>query len=239
LLATIASERLGVPLEQVTVALGDTALPPAGISGGSSTTTSLANALAEACVALRRQPREGAREVRMDWVPPGGGDATLAKLREGRIALATAPADALGWTFGAHMVEVRVDAVTGEVRVARHVGAFAAGRIVNPLAARSQYLGGMIWGQGSALMEATEVDARTAAYANATLAEYHFPTAADIGDMEVLMIPDDDTAVNPEGVKGLGEIGIIGVAAAVANAVFNATGVRARNLPLRLDALLY
>lgn len=237
LLATIASERLGVPLDRVTVALGDTALPPAGISGGSSTTTSLANALGEACAALLRQP-EGAREVRLDWVPPRGGNAALAKLHDGHIALATAPKDALAWSFGAHMVEVHVDAATGEIRVARHVGAFAAGRLLNPLAARSQFLGGMIWGQGSALMEETRVDPRTAAYANPDLAEYHVPTAADIGEMHAIAVADHDAAVNAEGVKGLGEIGIIGVAAAIANAVFNATGVRVRDLPIRLDALL-
>ncbi|MEI5688158.1 xanthine dehydrogenase family protein molybdopterin-binding subunit [Sphingomonas kyungheensis] len=237
LLATIASERLGVPLDRVTVALGDTALPPAGISGGSSTTTSLANALADACTALRRQP-EGARSVRLDYLPPGAKPAAVDDLRAGHIKLLTLPEDALAWAFGAHMVEVAVHAATGAIRVPRHVGAFAAGRVLNPLAARSQYLGGMSWGLSSALLEKTEIDPRTGVYMNRDLADYLVPTAADIGSQTVVMVPDADDAVNPEGVKGLGELGIIGVAAAVANAVFNATGIRVRDLPIRIEALI-
>ena len=237
LLATIASERLDVPLDRVTVALGDSALPPAGISGGSSTTTSLANALGEACAALLRQPA-GAREVRWDYAPKGAEASVLTDLREGHIKLMTLWEDKLAWAFGAHMIEVHVHAMTGEIRVARHVGAFAAGRVLNPLTARSQYLGGMVWGQSSALLEKTEVDPRTGVYVNRDLAEYLVPTAADIGEQVVIMVPDEDPAVNPAGVKGLGELGIIGVAAAIANAAFNATGVRVRDLPIRPEALL-
>lgn len=237
LLATIASERLNVPLDRVTVVLGDTALPPAGISGGSATTTSLANALAEACAALLRKP-EGRREVRHDYLPAGAKPDALEALRAGHIKLLTLPEDGLAWTFGAHMVEVRVHALTGEVRVPRHVGAFAAGRVLNPMTARSQYLGGMAWGLSSALLEKTELDPRTGIYMNRDLAEYLVPTSADIAQQTVVMVDDDDAAVNAEGIKGLGEIGIIGVAAAVANAVFHATGVRLRDLPIRVEALL-
>ena len=241
LLALIASEQLGVPLERVTVVLGDTVLPVAGISGGSSTTTSLANALIEACDALRRQP-EGARELAFAYAPPAGGEAAEGKalddLRAGHIELMTLPKDKLAWAFGAHMIEAHVHALTGEVRIPRHVGAFAAGRILNPLTARSQYLGGMAWGLSSALFEKTEVDPRTGIYMNRDLAEYLVPTAADIAGQTVVMVPDDDGEVNPAGVKGLGELGIIGVAAAVTNAVFNATGVRVRDLPIRAEMLL-
>lgn len=236
-LATIASERLDVPLDRVTVVLGDSALPPAGISGGSSTTTSLANALREACTALLRKPA-GAREVTLDYLPPGADEKALAALRDGHITLLPGSESQLAWAFGAHMVEVRVHAATGEVRVVRHVGAFAAGRVLNPLTARSQLLGGMIWGQSSALFEKTEIDPRTGVYMNRDLEEYLVPTAADVGDIEAIMVADDDAAVNAEHVKGLGEIGIIGVNAAIANAVFNATGIRVRNLPIRVEDLL-
>jgi xanthine dehydrogenase YagR molybdenum-binding subunit len=136
------------------------------------------------------------------------------------------------------MIEVWVHAATGEVRVPRHVGAFAAGRVLNPMAARSQYLGGMAWGLSSALFEKTEIDTRNGVYMNRDLAEYLVPTAADIGEQTVITVPDEDKAVNPEGVKGLGELGIIGVAAAVANAVYNATGTRLRDLPIRPETTL-
>ncbi len=237
LLAAIASERLGVPMNRVAVALGDSRLPPGGISGGSSTTTSLANTLAQACERLKAQP-PGAREVRFDYAPPGADAKAVDQLRQGHIKLVTAPEGKLAWAFGAHMVEARVHAHTGEVRVARHVGAFAAGRVLNPMAARSQFLGGMVWGQSSALLEATELDARTATYINPDLADYLVPTSADTAGLEAIAVPDDDPAVNGEGVKGLGEIGIIGAAAAVANAVFNATGVRVRDLPIRVEKLI-
>ena len=237
LLATIASERLGVPIDSVTVVLGDSALPPAGISGGSSSTTSLANALGEACTALGRQP-EGAREVLFDYTPLGAGSEMLDDLRAGHIKLLTLPKDKLAWAFGAHMIEAQVHASTGEVRIARRVGAFAAGRVLNPLTARSQYLGGMAWGLSSGLLEKTEMDPRTGVYMNRDLADYLVPTAADITGQVVIMVPDEDAAVNPEGVKGLGELGIIGVAAAVANAVYNATGTRVRDLPIRAEMLL-
>lgn len=238
LLATTASERLGVPLERVHVELGDTALPAAGISGGSSTTTTLVNALAAACAKLQTQSADVDRTVEVAFTPPGAEPSGVDALKKGHFNLVSTPKGQLAWSFGAHFIEIGVHGETREVRVRRHVGAFAAGRILNPLTARSQLLGGMIWGQSAALLEETIVDEATGAYLNDDLAEYLVPTAADIGRMQAIMVDDVDPAVNAEGVKGLGEIGIIGVNAAIANAVFNATGKRIRDLPVRLDQLL-
>ena len=120
----------------------------------------------------------------------------------------------------------------------RIVGAFAAGRIMNPRTARSQYLGGMIWGISSALHEATEIDPRNARYVNDNLADYLIPVNADIQELDVILVPEQDEAVNPAGVKGIGEVSNVGTAAAVANAVYHATGIRVRQLPIRLEKLL-
>ncbi len=128
--------------------------------------------------------------------------------------------------------------MTGEIRVTRLVGAFAAGRILNPSAARSQFLGGMVWGIGSALMEAKRIDARSGRYTNADFADYLVPTSADVERIEALSVEDFDPEANPTGVKGVGKIGIIGVNAAIADAVFAATGKRVRSLPIRLETML-
>jgi xanthine dehydrogenase YagR molybdenum-binding subunit len=135
-------------------------------------------------------------------------------------------------------VEVRVDADLGTIRVARVVSAIAGGRILNPKTARSQILGGVVWGIGMALREETVIDHRFGRFLNANLGEYHVPVHADMPEIEVIFVEERDEIVNPLGVKGLGEIGIIGVAPAIGNAVYHATGVRVRALPIRLDALL-
>ena len=142
------------------------------------------------------------------------------------------------FAFGAEFVEVRIHARTREIRVPRMVGAFAAGRIMNPRTAHSQLMGGMIWGIGSALHEHTEIDKREARYMNDNLAEYLIPVNADVRQLDVILVPEVDNDVNPAGAKGLGELANVGTAAAVANAVFHATGQRIRELPITIDKLI-
>ena len=169
-------------------------------------------------------------------VPPEG----LAKLYQGHAVLAGGAKmkDRIQFAFGAEFVEVRVHARTREIRVPRVVGAFAAGQIVDPTTAHSQLMGGLIWGVSSALHEATDIDPRAARYTNTDLAEYLIPVNADIDQVEVILIPEEDRQINPLGIKGLGELGNVGTNAAVANAVYHATGVRIRELPIRLEKLL-
>ena len=142
------------------------------------------------------------------------------------------------YAMGAEFVEVRVHSLTREIRVPRIVGAFAAARLINTRTAHSQLMGGMIWGVSSALHESTEIDARYARYVNDNLADYLVPVNADLNQVEVILVPEIDHDVNPAGVKGLGELANVGTAAAVANAVYHATGTRIRKLPIRIEKLL-
>jgi xanthine dehydrogenase YagR molybdenum-binding subunit len=142
--------------------------------------------------------------------------------------------DRMQFAHGAHFVEVRIDRWTGQIRVPRMVGVFAAGRIMNPRTARAQLQGGQLWGLSSALLEATEMDEPSARYVNSDLAEYHVPVNADCLDIKTVMLDETDTQVNPLGIKGVGELGVTGVNAAIANAVFHATGTRVRDLPIRI-----
>jgi xanthine dehydrogenase YagR molybdenum-binding subunit len=146
--------------------------------------------------------------------------------------------DVTAYAFGAHFVELRIHRHTCEVRVQRTVSAFAAGTIINAMTARSQFMGGMIWGLSAALHEETEIDANSARYVNDNLADYLIPVNADVPDVGIIMVPEADERVNSLGIKGIGEIGIVGMNAAVANAVFNATGKRIRSLPIRPENLL-
>jgi xanthine dehydrogenase YagR molybdenum-binding subunit len=239
----MAAERLGLPLSAVTVELGDSALPPAPVAGGSNTTASVCSALIEACAAVRRKQAAGSNaaviEEYVEWRPEGTPEDAVAKLYQGGTAFAGGSSGARTmYAFGAEFVEVRVHARTREVRAPRLVGAFAGGRIMNPRTARSQLMGGLIWGLSSALHEATELDGRAARYVNDNIAEYLVPVNADVGEVEVILLSEEDPHVNPAGVKGLGELGNVGTAAAVANAVFHATGQRIRELPIRLEKLL-
>lgn len=146
--------------------------------------------------------------------------------------------DVTAFAFGVHFVEVRVHRLTREIRAPRVVSAFAAGTIINPMAARSQFMGGAIWGLSSVLHEKTEIDHRTARYVNDNLADYLIPVNADVPSVEIIIVPEEDTKINPLGIKGIGEIGVVGMNAAVANAVYNATGTRVRDLPIRIEKLL-
>ena len=263
-LTQIAAEALGLPLERVTLEWGDTRLPYSSLTAGSSTTLSLGAAITAAADQVRQQLAERAVE---DVASPLHGlpaealrfeDGAL-RAADGRRELVTellrrhgldgVEAEAstasqmkkpvLGrGTFGAQFAKVAVEPLTGEIRVQRLVGAFACGRIVNPLLAHSQLMGGMVWGLGQALFEQSRLDCRNGRWMNADLAEAMVATQADVPDIEVLTIEEDDRRGHPLGVKGLGEIGVVGVAAAIANAVFHATGQRIRSLPLTSDKLL-
>lgn len=181
----------------------------------------------------------GLIEEYAEYVPPGAKPDAIRRLYGGKPTFAGGTAgDKLMYAMGAEFVEVRVHAETREVRVPRMVGAFAAGRIVNTRTARSQLMGGMIWGISAALFEETEIDPRNARYVNDNLADYAIPVNADIPHCEVLLVPERDDDVNPAGIKGLGELGNVGTAPALANAVYHATGIRVRQLPVRLEKLM-
>ena len=182
----------------------------------------------------------GALEVHAENLPEGLPASAMAGLYQGaaQMSRGTGRKDVTAYAFGAHLVEVRVHRLTREVRTPRVVSAFSAGTIVNPLTAYSQFMGGAIWGLSSALFEHTEIDPRYARYTNDNLADYLIPVNADAPDIQIIVVPEADDRVNPLGIKGIGEIGIVGMNAAVANAVFHATGRRIRDLPVRIEQLL-
>jgi len=185
--------------------------------------------------------RAGRRiEVYVENVPDGLAPSAVADMEKGKASMLSGAGrkDVTAYAFGAHFVEVGVHHLTREVRVRRVVSAFAAGTIINSMAAHSQFMGGTIWGLSAALHEATEIDEKAARYVNDNLADYLVPVNADVPDIEIIMVPEEDERVNALGIKGIGEIGIVGMNAAVANAVFNATGVRVRALPIRPEKLL-
>ena len=227
-LTQIAADALEVPPERVQLGIGDTALPQALWATASTGTASWGWAIYNAASALRARLQEEFGGS----VPAEGLEAT------GTFQANPEAQQYAMHAFGAQFAEVRVNMDTGEVRVPRLLGVFAAGHIINPKTARSQFLGGMTWGLSMALHEESVLDPRFGDYVNHDFAEYHIATNADVGEIDVTWIDEDDPHVNPIGVKGIGEIGIVGTAAAIANAVYHATGIRVRDLPITLDKLL-
>lgn len=261
--AMVAADRLGLPLDHVSVAYGDTLIPGAIMAGGSQQTAAIGaaviaahNALVADLLKLAGNDSPLAGLSAKDVGSEDGGLASLedptrresygsilARAQRDAVMVTEAgspPLELMHWSMHSHSAifcEVRVNAVTGETRVARVLGSFDCGRILNPKTARSQFRGGIIMGLGMALMEETQFDERKGRIMNPSLAEYHVPVHLDVPEIDVIWtdIPDPHT---PMGAHGIGEIGITGVAAAVANAVYNATGKRVRDLPLTLDKLL-
>lgn len=262
----VAAEALGLPVEKVRFELGDTDMPETPISGGSQTAASVGSAVQAAALAARDKfislavgdtasPLYGAAAGDITAGSSGlvlKSDASRAESYAAILARHNLPMmEALGdgkpgeeakkyamRAFGAQFAEVQVDPNLGQVRVTRWVGCFAAGRILNAKTGRSQFMGGIVYGIGMGLLEETLTDARIGRVMNADLAEYHVPVNADLPDIDVLFIDEHDPYVNPIGVKGIGEIGITGVAAALANAVYHATGKRVRDLPITLDKVV-
>jgi len=240
ILAQIAADALGVHPDAIRVRIGDSALPNAPVAGGSMSSASVGPAVH---LAAKRARDEAARLLgtraseAIDY-------ARAAQLGGGTIEVTgdAAPGDDAGkysfHSFGAQFVEVRVDAELGRVRVERALGVFDCGRILNPKTARSQMIGGIVWGIGMGLLEHTVRDARRGAVVTNNLADYHVPVNADVRNVDVLFVEEPDLRLNPLGVRGVGEIGLTGVAAALANAVYHATGVRVRELPIVPEKLL-
>jgi xanthine dehydrogenase YagR molybdenum-binding subunit len=251
ILAQVAGEALGLPIACVTVALGDSDFPTGAGSGGSFGAASSSSSVALACedvVAELARRMDAAPEdmtLKDSHAIAGNRRVPLSQLigdtaieAIGTIQPGSNNRDFSQATHGAQFCEVAVNAVTGEVRVRRMLGVFDCGRILNAKTARSQAIGGMIWGIGYALHEHAVIDPRTGAYVNRDLAEYHIPSNADVPRIETHFVEEIDRHANPVGAKGIGELTISGAGAAVANAIYNACGVRVRDFPITPDTLL-
>jgi xanthine dehydrogenase YagR molybdenum-binding subunit len=265
IMAQVAADMLGLPLDNITIKLGDSTLPLSPVEGGSYIAASVSNGIATTADAVRRGLLRLAKQMPNSPLADAASeqvvlaDGKLVNKRDASRAVSIADAMRLGGadrieqektttfadggshahnTHSAVFAEVKVDEQLGVIRVTRVVSAVAAGRILNTKTARSQIIGGVVWGIGMALHEETLVDHNFGRIMNANIAEYHVPVNADVHDIKVIFVDEPDDIVNPLGIKGLGEIGIVGVAAAIANAVYHATGKRVRDLPITLDKLM-
>jgi len=267
IMTQIAAQTLGVPAQRVKFLLGDSRFPKTPVSGGSQTAASTGSAVYAAAKALREKIVQAAiSDKKSPFLEAGASDIDLADGRlilratpsksepveqlikrtasqgyleaEGSAEPGPEKETYSMYAFGAQFAEVHVDADLGQIKVARMLGCFAAGKILNAKTGRSQLIGGMIWGISMALCESALLDHRLGRFVNNNLAEYHVPVHADIGIVEAIWIDEHDTHINPLGAKGIGEIGITGATAAIANAIFNATGHRVRNLPITPDKAL-
>jgi xanthine dehydrogenase YagR molybdenum-binding subunit len=265
IMAQVAADMLGLPLDNLTIKLGDSTLPQSPVEGGSWIAASVSNGIVTTAAAVREDLLRLAKQMPnsplADTTPDevALADGKLVSKRDSSRAVSIADAMRRGavdrieqektTTFeddGSHahnthsaiFAEVKVDEQLGVIRVTRVVSAVAAGRILNTKTARSQIIGGVVWGIGMALHEETLVDHKFGRIMSANIAEYHVPVNADVHDIEVIFVDEPDSIVNPLGIKGLGEIGIVGVAAAIANAICHATGKRVRDLPITLDKLM-
>lgn len=265
-LSQIAADYMGISLEDVTCDLGDSSLPQSPVEGGSWTISSNGTAIKKACEAVGGKILEFAQK--REGSPFADAKIEDVSFAEGQIKLKNDDSKSLSifdlmrendtekieeevaakpdkqreqYTINTHsacFVEVKIDEELGNIRVTRIVTAVAGGKIINPKTARSQILGGNVWGIGMALEEESVLDHKFGRFVNHNLAEYHVPVNADVPEIEVIFVEEHDDIVNPLGAKGLGEIGIVGVAAAIANAIYHATGKRVRDLPITLDKLL-
>jgi xanthine dehydrogenase YagR molybdenum-binding subunit len=251
IIAQTAAEMMGLPLDKVVVRLGDSAYPVSSGSGGQFGANNSTSGVYAACVKLREavaqklgfnsgdvefsdgQVVSGNRNVPLEQAAPDGEVVAEDLIEYGDLAKTYQQS-----TFGAHFVELGVDAATAEIRVRRMLAVCAAGRVLNPKTARSQVIGAMTMGVGAALMEKLAVDKRRGFFVNHDLAGYEVPVHADIPHQDVILMDETDPMSSPMKAKGIGELGICGVAAAVANAIYNATGVRVRDYPITLDKLL-
>jgi xanthine dehydrogenase YagR molybdenum-binding subunit len=264
IMAQVAADMLGLPLDNVAIQLGDSTLPKSPVEGGSWIAASVSNGIATTAEAVRdellrlatQMPNSPLADATPDEVALSDGKLVSKRDRSRAVSIAEAMqhggverideektttfADDGSYARNTHsaiFAEVKVDEELGVIRVTRIVSAVAAGRILNTKTATSQIIGGIVWGIGMALHEETLVDHNLGRIMNANIAEYHVPVNADVHDIEVIFVDEPDDIVNPLGIKGLGEIGIVGVAAAIANAIYHATGKRVRDLPITLDKL--